>query len=247
MGTVTAIERAEQIRRELREYDLAHSKCPVDRRIAEKEAERKAQEAREAEQSKQTTNWVNWIDQRIEQRILEFQRRYFMSGDEEHPGLLTRAIGQFMGENRIEARKELTDAIEELERRLAGKLVELREHLHQSTPGKFPVVKTWREESVVYQGELIGHRGSLWQAQRDTAQPPGGSDWICVARRGRDAITPTVRGNYDGHECYADIVKAAIEEERQSIDAKLVELAQASNERWTAIDQHIERARESVL
>src|SRR5215469_4414756 len=107
MGTVTAIEQAEQIRRELREYELAHSKCPVDRRIAEKQAEARAQEAREAKEQQQTANWAHWIDQRIAQRILEFQRRYFMSGDEEHPGLLTQAIGQFMGENRIKARKEL--------------------------------------------------------------------------------------------------------------------------------------------
>ena len=216
-------------RGDIREKDIA------------KEAETRAKE------QQQTANWAHWIDQRIAQRIVEFQRRYFMSGDEKHPGALTMAIGQFMGENRIEARKELTDAIEELERRLAGKLVELREHLHQSTPGKFPLVKTWREESVVYQGELVSHRGSLWQAQRDTAQPAGGSDWVCVARRGRDAITPVVRGNYDAHECYADSVKMAIEQERQLVDEKLAALEQASNDRWAVIDQrilqHIERAR----
>src|SRR5215471_16313982 len=233
-----ADEQANKIRQELAEYDLAHSRDPIDRRIAEKRAEARAHEAHNAEQNRRTANWAAWIDQRIALHILEFQRRYFMSGDEKHPGALTMAIGQAMGENRIKARKELTDAIEELERRLAGMLVELREHLHQSTPGKFPVVKTWREESVVYQGELISHRGSLWQAQRDTAKAPGGSDWACVARRGRDAITPVVRGNFDVNECYAtlDIVKTAIEDERQALAAKLVELEQASNERWIAID-----------
>ena len=31
MGTVTAIEKVDQIRRELREYDLSRSECPVCR------------------------------------------------------------------------------------------------------------------------------------------------------------------------------------------------------------------------
>ena len=243
MGTVTAIEEVERIRRELREYELAHSSCPVDRRRAEKQAEARAQEAQAAQEQKTAANWAAWVDQRITQHL----RYYFMSGDEEHPGALTEAIGMTMAENRKLARKELNDAIEELERRLAEKLVELREHLHQSTPGKFPLVKTWREESVVYQGELISHRGSLWQAQRDTAQTPGGPDWVCAARHGRDAITPVARSNYDAHECYADIVKAAIEDERHSVDAKLAALEQESNDRWAMIDQrilqHIERAR----
>jgi hypothetical protein len=207
MGTVTAIEKAEQIRQELREYDLAHSKCPVDRRRAEKEAERKALEAREAEQSQQTTNWARWIDQ----RIAEWFRNYFDGEDGEQYedghryGHYTEALGQVIAEERRSRRKEVATAIEELERRLAGKLVELREHLHQSTPGKFPLVKTWREESVIYQGELISHRGSLWQAQRDTAQRPGGPDWTCVARHGRDAVTPSLRGSFDTHECYAQL------------------------------------------
>jgi hypothetical protein len=75
---------------------------------------------------------------------------------------------------------------------------------------------------------MVSHNGSLYQARRGTAQPPGGSDWVCVARHGRDAITPTVRGNYDVHECYAklEIVKTAIEDERQALAAKLVELQQ---------------------
>jgi hypothetical protein len=115
-----------------------------------------------------------------------------MSGDEEHPGMLTEAIGLTMAENRKLARKELNDAIENSERRLAEKLVELEERL-KSVPGKLPVVKAWRQESVTYQAEMVSHKGSLYQARRDTAQPPGGSDWICVARHGRDAVTPVVR------------------------------------------------------
>jgi hypothetical protein len=58
---------------------------------------------------------------------------------------------------------------------------------------------------VIYQAEFVTHDGALWQARKDTAQPPGGPDWICVARAGRDAITPTVRGTYSVDENYREL------------------------------------------
>jgi hypothetical protein len=128
-----------------------------------------------------------------------------MSGDEERPGLLTATIGQAMGENRIKARKEVKQIVEEDWRAFDAKLVEL-EHRLKSSPGKLPVVKSsWQPETVTYQAEMVSHKGSLYQARKDTAQAPGGSDWVCVARHGRDAVTPTVRGAYDVHESYAEL------------------------------------------
>jgi hypothetical protein len=74
------------------------------------------------------------------------------------------------------------------------------------SPGKLPVVKSsWQPETVTYQAEMVCHNGALYQARKDTAQAPGGSDWVCVARHGRDAITPTVRCAYDVHESYAEL------------------------------------------
>jgi hypothetical protein len=67
MGTVTAIEEVNRIKRELAEFYLSQSSCPVDRRRLEKETERKALEAREAEQSQRTESWMAWGDQRITQ------------------------------------------------------------------------------------------------------------------------------------------------------------------------------------
>jgi hypothetical protein len=65
-----------------------------------------------------------------------------------------------------------------------------------------PVAKTWQPESVTYQAEFVSHEGALYQARKDTAQAPGGSEWVCVARGGRDGMTPTIRGTYDVHEDY---------------------------------------------
>jgi putative ABC transport system substrate-binding protein len=73
-----------------------------------------------------------------------------MSGDEEHPGALTEAIGRAMGENRMKARAELKDAIEEERLSVDAKLAELEARL-KSVPGKLPVVKSsWQPETVTY-------------------------------------------------------------------------------------------------
>jgi hypothetical protein len=52
---------------------------------------------------------------------------------------------------------------------------------------------------------MVSHKGSLFQARKDTAQAPGGPDWICVAMHGVDAITPSLRGTFDTHECYTQL------------------------------------------
>jgi hypothetical protein len=57
---------------------------------------------------------------------------------------------------------------------------------------------------VHYEGEVVVSGGSLWQASKDTGQMPGGADWLCVAARGRDGVTPQVRGLFDdGAEYHA--------------------------------------------
>jgi hypothetical protein len=55
-----------------------------------------------------------------------------------------------------------------------------------------------------YQG--VCYEGATWQALKDTAQIPGGADWVCVARAGRDGVdgrTPTIRGTFDVYKKYA--------------------------------------------
>ena len=58
----------------------------------------------------------------------------------------------------------------------------------------------------------MSYDGALYQATKDTAQAPGGEDWICVARAGRDGCdgsTPRLCGTFDAHEAYArlDVVE----------------------------------------
>ena len=112
-----------------------------------------------------------------------------------------RSTSEVLGQVRDELREEFKLVLEEKERAFNAKLAALVERL-KSSPGKLPVVKSsWQPESVTYQAEMVCHNGTRYQARKDTVQPPGGSDWVCVARHGRDAVTPNVRGNYDVHEC----------------------------------------------
>ena len=62
-------------------------------------------------------------------------------------------------------------------------------------PGRLPLVRAW-EPGVHYEGEVFHHRGSTWQAARDTAAEPPDDDWILLAAAGRDAREGTVHGLY---------------------------------------------------
>jgi hypothetical protein len=70
-------------------------------------------------------------------------------------------------------------------------------------PGKLPLVRAYKPEAVHYEGDVVVHLGTTWQALRDTGRaPPHGDDWICLAAAGIDASTPTIRGTYDAEARY---------------------------------------------
>src|SRR5262249_11431073 len=114
--------------------------------------------------------WVSWVDDRI--------KATFGYGRE---GLLA----------------EVKDIIVEAQRAFETKLSTLEERVKAGLPSKLPIAKTWHPEGVTYQAEFVSHEGALWQAGKDTAQVPGGSDWICVARAGHDGLTLNVCGMFD--------------------------------------------------
>jgi hypothetical protein len=131
----------------------------------------------------------------LEQRIV--QRTEQCSGRAD-------ALSEVIATERAGLWREIKAAVEEAERAFDVKLEALEQRL-KAVPGKLPVAKIWRPESVTYQAEFVSHEGALWQARTDTAQTPGGSNWICVARAGRDAITPNVRGTFSVDETYKQL------------------------------------------
>lgn len=88
----------------------------------------------------------------------------------------------------VPPQKDWTAAIEVAAGRVttnAGmKIEELRERMERH-PGKFPVLKAWAD-AVHYEGDLVSHDGSIWQAQRDTGKAPPHEDWAEVVAKGRD-------------------------------------------------------------
>lgn len=185
------------VQRVIADYDRAH---PRENEYEKhwREAEERKRQAREAEAREQrqaSNNWESWsaaIDQRIEQSLVAER------------DLLIEATGKALGQIRAQLRDEFKCAITEMQRAFETKLAEHKERL-LAVPGKLPVSKIWRPESVTYEGEVVSYDGSLYQARKDTAQAPGGTDWICVARAGRDGCdgrTPNVCGTYDVHKKY---------------------------------------------
>jgi Collagen triple helix repeat (20 copies) len=67
----------------------------------------------------------------------------------------------------------------------------------EGPPGKLPIVKAYEPGQVAYQGDVVVHQGSSWQATKDTAQAPPHHDWIGLAFRGIDGThgsSPEPRG-----------------------------------------------------
>jgi hypothetical protein len=67
----------------------------------------------------------------------------------------------------------------------------------EGPPGKLPIVKLWAPETVYYARDVVAYDGGMFQAQRDTGQPPSHAHWICLAAAGRDGNSITVRGTFN--------------------------------------------------
>jgi hypothetical protein len=193
----------EKVREVIAAYDAAHPHWRQEAREREvKEAEERAQRAQQAHEAmrrakqQQTSNtseqWWAAIDQRIRQH-LEAEYKAFID-------VTCEALSEF----RFTLRKKFKEGLAELQRTFDEKLSALEQRI-KSVPGRLPSVKVWRPEIVVYEGEIAIHEGSAYQALRDTAQTPGGSEWVIVARAGhdgRDAMTLNVRGTFDAYQTY---------------------------------------------
>jgi integrin beta 3 len=67
--------------------------------------------------------------------------------------------------------------------------------------GKFRVATFWAE-GVSYEGDLVTHAGSLYQARRDTGREPPHDDWIVVAACGEAPYVGEVLGLFDPKGTY---------------------------------------------
>jgi hypothetical protein len=97
-------------------------------------------------------------------------------------------------------------------------------------------VKIFEPGRVHYQGDIVIHDGSLYQAVRDTGRDIPHADWICLARAGRDALSPNVRGTYDTHETYQRLDIVALD--GASFIARRVDPGLCPGDGWQVIAAH---------
>ena len=72
-------------------------------------------------------------------------------------------------------------------------------------PGELKSVKPFVDGEVNYEGQLVVHAGSTYQARTDTARAPPHDDWALIAAKGRDAVMPKVIGTYREGEVYGHL------------------------------------------
>jgi hypothetical protein len=112
----------------------------------------------------------------LEEHIVQHTAQRIIQHIEQCSGR-TRTLSDVIATERADRQKEVKEAVEEAQRAFETKLTALEERL-KAVPGKVPVAKTWHPQSVIYQAEFVSHEGALYEARRDTAQGPGGADWV---------------------------------------------------------------------
>jgi collagen triple helix repeat protein len=70
-------------------------------------------------------------------------------------------------------------------------------------PGTLSAAKRFEEGAVHYEGDVVLHLGSTYQARCDTARTPPHDDWQLIAAKGRDAAMPKIMGTYREGEAYS--------------------------------------------
>jgi hypothetical protein len=87
-----------------------------------------------------------------------------------------------------------------MERMIEERLGGLRKLVNEKNG---PRIRPYEEGRVHYEGELVTHQGSTYQALKDTGRaPPDEDHWTCVAAGGLDGQSPRVRGTYEPGERY---------------------------------------------
>ena len=90
-----------------------------------------------------------------------------------------------------------------MERTIEDRLGALRKVVNEKNG---PRIRPYEDGRVHYEGELVTHRGSTYQALKDTGRAPlDRDDWICVAAGGHDGQSPRVRGTYKPEERYTQL------------------------------------------
>jgi hypothetical protein len=183
----------------LRDFDAQHSNCPVAQRTLQLRdeklrvrKERETERHRDEQQQRQRTaanNSITW--EAIDERIYAHNREQSRS--------LAALFGDCMGKFRKEDRDYITD-------KLIDAVNKLREEFRIGQ-GRALIARGWNPDEICYAGDVVSYGGETFQCLQDTGKTPAVDHphWRLLARRGRDAISPTVLGAFDAKMAYVEL------------------------------------------
>ena len=107
------------------------------------------------------TFWTKHISPRLEEE--QARRDRVKNGITD--GDFIQRLGMMIAQERQSARTEFKAAAEAMQRTFEARVAALEERL-KTVPGKLPVAKIWRPESVTYQAEFVCYEGALYSRLR---------------------------------------------------------------------------------
>jgi len=76
----------------------------------------------------------------------------------------------------------------------------------EGPPGLLPLIGEYEAKRVYYRAQCVTFMGALYQAIKDTGEPPPDHDaWRLLAASGRDGVSPRSRGTFDRAADYREL------------------------------------------
>jgi hypothetical protein len=181
-------------------------------------------------------------ENKIERRLAEVK-----DGKDGEPGKDAdiKPIWDAFNQREVNIGSAFVDLEEKIDERLAqikdGKDGERGSEGQPGKDGKLPIAREWTNR-VHYEGDVVRHNGSTYQALADTGQQPPHSDWGELASRGTDGIGFVLRGTYDASAEYKqhDIVMI----NRNSFAAKYDNPGECPGDGWQLFGPSGQRGKE---
>lgn len=199
------------------------------------------------------SDWAETINGRVETKLAEVK-----DGKDGEPGKdgETPDLEQIKQELFKKVKEKVNDAFEAFQKNIEMKVAQVDKRLSEvkdgkdgepgqpgkdGQDGKLPIAREWTNR-VHYEGDVVRHNGSTYQALADTGQQPPHSDWGELASRGADGIGFVLRGTYDAAAYYKqhDIVMI----NRNSFAAKCDSPGECPGDGWQLFGPSGQRGKE---